>query len=281
MASRVCRLLALVGTDISDSSSYDYVNAFVKASKCDPHLTNLLGKNECEGHSDGWGYAAVGIQHGRKTLSIHYRSTLPIYDDLEGVRGLSRTIQGLVAGAVIVHSRRLAEGSARVWNTHPIYYNWKGFEMWIAHNGVMDSDTISKDLDLVKLPDTTDTYYLGEYIYRQVKEVSGGELVKALRSAAKYTKSAMNTLIILYDNRSLITSVTFYLTKDMLDSPRALRYYKLFRIGSGNSFVFISSSLVTYLERTEKIEELPPQTAVIIEIELEKSRIASNAYSLV
>lgn len=261
------------------SSFLKYVDSFVEASRCDPYLTELLGRTECEGHGDGWGYTIVGVRDGGGSLSIHYRTTLPVYRDSGGTNNLKNFIRQARIGVLIAHSRRLAEGSARIGNTHPIHYSWKGFEMWIAHNGVMNSDELSRELGVTRLPDTTDTYYLGEYLYRHLSGVNSGELAEALRSVTKYTKTAMNTLIILYDDKRLTLSVTSYLTKERVQNPLVVRYYRVLVKKSKDSYAFFSSSISSYL-RTADSEELPLQTAVIIELDLNTGQLLQSTYTL-
>ncbi|MEM3131802.1 MAG: class II glutamine amidotransferase [Sulfolobales archaeon] len=273
----MCRLISLVGRDIS--SYIEYVDSFVKASRCDPFLMELLGRTECEGHSDGWGYAIVGARDGKWSLSSHYRTTLPVYYDSTGINNLKNIVYEISVGILIAHSRRLAEGSARTGNTHPIHYNWKGFEMWIAHNGVMDSSELSKELGIPKLLDTTDTYYLGEYLYRHLTGVRVSDLVEALRRAAKYTKTAMNTLIILYDDRKLVLSITSYLTEDRLRNPLTVNYYRIVARTSNNSSAFFSSSIARYIHSPDTAE-VPLQSAVVMELDPEAGRLSKSTYNL-
>lgn len=273
----MCRLLSLIGKDIS--SYTEYVDSFVRASECDPYLMELLGRVECEGHGDGWGYAIVGVKDGEWGLSSHYRTTLPVYRDSIGVSNLKSMIRDVGVGVLIAHSRRLAEGSARVGNTHPIHYNWKGFEMWIAHNGLMDSSELSRELGAHKLPDTTDTYYLGEHLYRHLTGVRASELVEALRRAARYTKTAMNTLIILYDDKSLVISVTSYLTKDRLQNPLLVNYYKIMAKTSNTSSAFFSSSITRYIHGSDAVG-VPLQSAVVIELDPRTGQLSKSTYAL-
>ncbi len=277
----MCRLLALVGRNLPDLPRY--LDAFVEVSRCDPLLTELRGGSRCEGHGDGWGYVLIGVRSSGRALSAHYRTTLPVYEDPKGVNSLEDLARDVAVGALIVHSRRAAEGSARTWNTHPIHYSWKGFEMWIAHNGLMDSEELSKELGVSKLADTTDTYYLGEYVYRRLRDLSIGELVEALRGAAEYTKTAMNTLIALYDGRRLLVSATSYLSDSYLSRiekergslavQRALRYYELYTESSNGSHAFFSSSVAEHLG-SARAKELKLRRARAIKLELETGRIS-------
>lgn len=269
----MCRLLALVGKNLD--RYLDYVDSFTMASKCDPYLAELSGSGTCGSHDDGWGYAVVGVDRDGRFVSQHYRTTIPVFHDQEGLNYLKSLLSRYSLLSAIVHSRKLAEGSARIVNTHPLHFGWKGFEMWIAHNGLMDSEALSKDLNISRIPDITDTYYLGEYIYRALSYVNRKELVEALKNAARYTKTAMNTLIILYDDNKMITSVTFYLTKSRINNPSAFRYYKILTRNSGEFYTFFSSSLLYYLNSKENIGELPPQTVATIEIDLKTMLIES------
>jgi|YelNatPaOPRAMG01_1025707.scaffolds.fasta_scaffold08492_6 glutamine amidotransferase len=261
----MCRLLALVGKGLGDYSKY--IDAFAEASRCDPYLTEFSDSKTCRSHDDGWGYAVVGVDEGGKSVSQHYRTTLPVFHDHEGLSHLKNLLRRYSLMSVIAHSRKLAEGSARVVNTHPLHFSWKGFEMWLAHNGLMDSEALSRDLGIGRITDITDTFYLGEYIYRALSGVSTRELVEALKNVARYTKSAMNTLIILYDDSRIITSISFYLTESRMNNPTAFKYYKILTENFGELHTFFSSSLQHYLSR-EKVEELPPQTVAVVEIDL-------------
>ncbi len=271
----MCRLLALVGRN--PGSLLGYLDSLVEVSRCDPLLAELRGSSGCEGHSDGWGYAVVGVRGDGRALSAHYRTTLPVYEDSEGLGSLKDLARGVGAGVLIAHSRRLAEGSARTWNTHPMHYGWRGFEMWIAHNGLVNSEGLSRELGVGKLSDTTDTYYLGEYVYRRLSGVDGGELVNALRGAARYTKTAMNTLVVLYDDRRLLVAVTSYVSRERVQNPLAVEYYRLFAGGSNGSRAFFSSSIA---RRLGSAEELPLQTAVLVEVDLKSGRTVQGVFSL-
>lgn len=273
----MCRLLALLGTNLAELSPY--INSFVEASRCDPALADYLKRSKCESHGDGWGFAAVGIREGGVGASTHYRTTTPVYGDLAGVESLKNVLREIEVGVVIAHSRKSAEGSVKIGNTHPIYYSWKGFEMWIAHNGVVDSDSLARALGVAKLPDTTDTYYLGEYVYRHLSGVSAEELAEALKTAAKYTKTAMNTLTVLFDGRKLISSITFYLSEQKTWSEPAIKYYRILAKEFEKSKVFFSSSLLSYLDDLD-VGEVPQQAAVIVELDLASKRTYSRMYKL-
>lgn len=238
----------------------------------------LRGSTECEGHPDGWGYALVGSRRWREDFSAHYRSTLPVYEDPRGVSSLKSLVREARTGVLIVHSRRLAEGSARTWNTHPIHYSWRGFELWIAHNGLVDSDGLARELGMEKLADTTDTYYLGEYVYRSLGGVDPDGLAEALRRASRFTKTAMNTLAILYDDRRLLVSATSYLSGRTMEDPRRVRYYRLHRGSLGGSRAFFSSSVAA--RSSAGAEELPLQSAVVLEVDLGTGRVLERVYSL-
>ncbi len=267
----MCRLLALVGRNLG--GYLDYVDSFKTASECDPYLAELSGSETCGSHSDGWGYAVVGVDRDGRLVSQHYRTTVPVFHDQEGLNYLKSMLSRYSLLSAIVHSRKLAEGSARIVNTHPLHFSWKGFEMWLAHNGLMDSEALSRDLSMSRISDITDTYYLGEYVYRALSCVNKKELVEALKNAARYTKTAMNTLIILYDDNKMITSISFYLTKNRMSNPSAFKYYKILTRNFGEFYAFFSSSLLHYLNSKESIEELPPQSVAIVEINLETTRI--------
>ncbi|MCX8184549.1 MAG: class II glutamine amidotransferase [Sulfolobales archaeon] len=273
----MCRLLMLVGTNLAKLSLY--IDSFVKASECDLILADYLKRSKCENHSDGWGYAVVGIRDSGEKISTHYRSTTPVYRDFAGVESLKSVLREIRVGVVIAHSRKSAEGSVKIGNTHPIYYSWKGFEMWIAHNGVVDSDGLSRTLGIAKLLDTTDTYYLGEFVYRYLDSVDVEKLAEALKSAAKYTKTAMNTLTTLFNGEKAVSSITFYLAEQRARDSLAVKYYKILTREFENSRVFFSSSLLSYLSDTDA-GEIPQQTAVLVELDLNTGKTNLKTHSL-
>ncbi|MCX8208177.1 MAG: class II glutamine amidotransferase [Sulfolobales archaeon] len=273
----MCRLLMLLGINLAELSPY--IDSFVEASKCDLVLADYLKRSKCENHGDGWGFAAVGIRESGVSTSTYYRTTAPVYSDLAGVESFKNVLREVKVGVAIAHSRKSAEGSVKIGNTHPIYYSWKGFEMWIAHNGVVDSDSLARVLGVAKLPDTTDTYYLGEYVYRYLSGASAEELAEALKTAARYTKTAMNTLTALFDGRKLISSVTFYLSERKTWSEPAIKYYKVLVKEFEKSKAFFSSSLLSYLS-DPNVGEVPQQAAIIIELDLASEKMYSRTYKL-
>lgn len=243
---------------------------------------NLLGASSCEGHSDGWGYVLIGILEGGEEVVDYYRSTRPVYEDTYALSKLKESTRGIAFGVLVAHSRRRAEGSIRIGNTHPLHYSWRYFDMWIAHNGVVDAEAIARDLGLPRAEDTTDTYYLGEFVYRSIGDLSLNEIVKKLREASKYTKTAMNTSILFYTRGRAIFVVTSYLNPGRLGSPKVIDYYKLYLLQSPGTSVALSSSILKYFSiLSEGVSEIPLQSGLAVELNLrERSEVERISFKL-
>ncbi len=243
---------------------------------------NLLGTSSCEGHSDGWGYVFIGILESGEEVVDYYRSTRPVYEDTYALSRLKESTRGIAFEVLIAHSRRRAEGSVRIGNTHPLYYSWRDFDMWIAHNGVVDADAIARDLGFPRAADTTDTYYLGEFVYRSISSLSLNEILKKLREASKYTKTAMNTSILFYTRGKVILVVTSYLNPGRLGNPKVTDYYRLYLLQSPSTSAVLSSSILKYFNvLSEEVSEVPLQSGLAVEVNLrERSEVARTPFEL-
>jgi len=236
---------------------------------------SLRGSSSCEGHGDGWGYVLVGVLEGGEELVDHYRSTRPVYEDPHALSKLRGSAEGMAFWLVVAHSRRRAEGSVRIGNTHPLHYTWREFDMWVAHNGVVDANAISRDLGVPRAEDTTDTYYLGEFIYRSLRSLSLSDIVEKVREASKYTKTAMNTSILFYVKGKAILVVTSYLNPDKLGDSKVVDYYKLYLLQSlDGSATFSSSILKYYRALNEIVSGIPLQSGIVVEVDLRRLEVA-------
>jgi len=242
----------------------------------------LRGSRRCEGHGDGWGYVLVGVLESGEEVVDHYRSTRPVYEDTHALSRLKESAEGLAFGVLVAHSRRMAEGSVRIGNTHPLYYAWRGFDMWIAHNGVVDADAIAKDLGVPRAEDATDTYYLGEFIYRSVGSLGLDDIVRKVRRASKYTRTAMNTLMLFYTRGRAVLVVTSYLNPDKLGDPKVVEYYKLYLLRSSSASAAFSSSLLKRFDvLSEEVSEIPPQSGLAVEVDLrERAEVGRIPFKL-
>jgi len=265
----VCRLMSVLGSEWS--SLPELLRAFSEASRCDPYLMSLRNSKVCEGHGDGWGYVLVGVLESGEEVVNYYRSTRPIYEDTSVLGSLGGSARELVYGVLVAHSRRKAEGSVRIGNTHPLHYSWRGFDMWIVHNGVVDADSIARELGVPRGEDTTDTYYLGELIYRSVTGLDLGNVVEKVRYASRYTKTAMNTSILLYTKGKALLVVTSYVNPDRLGDPKVVDYYRLYLLSDPRSSALVSSSILKYYNvRSESVSEVSLQSGLAIEIDLRR-----------
>jgi len=275
----MCRILVIVGHSLSILP--EIVEAFNKASECDPYLTELLNSRACESQGDGWGYTVVGVLASGEEVVDYYRTARPVFKDPHGLGRLKSFTEGLALGVAIAHSRRAAVGSIKVRNTHPIHYAWKEFEMWIAHNGVVDAEAIARDAEIPKVGDATDTYYLGEFIYRAVRDLKVGDIVKSVVRASKYTKTAMNTAILFYTEGRVVLVVTSYLAPERLSNAKAVNYYKLYQLETENALALFSSSILKYYStQGGRVSEVRLQSGVAVELNLREPTVSVTHFEI-
>lgn len=255
----MCRQLIAVG-NLSELPPA-VLEAFAKASACDPLMPSVAGTGKCGRHGDGWGFAAATLEEYQRVE--HYRSTIPVYEDAWGFEKLRRALRG--EGVLVVHARKASAGSVSARNTHPIHYGWRGYEMFLAHNGSMRAGDLAASLGVPVLPDVTDTFYLGEYVYRRLDLPGARNLAEAFGEAARYTETAMNVAAMLWGS-SLLGVAISYLSPGLLGSEVHERYYRLLLLRGDGWVAVFSSTLAEYLGG-EGFEELPFQSGLALSVE--------------
>ncbi len=237
----MCRIMMIYG------SNYDLIlktlNAFVEASEYDKYKV-LLGSTPS--HKDGWGYVAFSITVDNKiNKTLYYRSTDPIFVDNEGIYKLIDFIRESDKVLILMHSRAISIGSLNIFNTHPYHYVGKNYSLWFAHNGTMLKDDLIKVLGMEN-SDTekiSDSYLLGLFLYRKIKELTEKEIVESYREASKYTKTAMNTISIFFKPDEMILMVTCsYLNHKIRNDPKRIDYYKLYELYGDETYAILSST---------------------------------------
>jgi len=263
----MCRLALIVGTDVDVATKA--VEAFVRASRCDPYLADLSNTStKCAAHSDGWGFTLIEVgDRGVKTAAF-YKSGKPVYDDSQGLSHLTSLLASVSGGfALLLHSRKASVGSPGGYNAHPFVYEGKGFTYWLAHNGTADEVSLRRVLGISEALDVSDTQLLGRYIYGRLESLDFENVAKAYSEAVKYIKTAMNTVSLAYSSRDVTGIVTSYVVKSYIDDEKRLRYYKLLAISGGSVEVFASSTLGLYLNGIEgEVSELPVNSGVYLKI---------------
>lgn len=256
------------------------LDAFVRACECDQLLASLTSSGGCVEHGDGWGYVLLGFFKRGSVLTDHYRTTVPVFKDPAGLVRLRDAVSAVDAGVLLVHARKAAEGSVSVKNTHPIHYGWRGYDMWIAHNGVVDSERLATALNILRLPDLSDTYYLGEYVYRRLEKLDIHNVSSVFGDASGYTKTAMNAITLHYSG-STHAVITSYLTEERLRDSRARDYYRLYLIQQNGVLAVSSSTVVKYLPNTVvEVKELPLQAGLLVALDSWGSVTELKSFSL-
>ncbi|RLG80744.1 MAG: hypothetical protein DRO40_10730, partial [Thermoprotei archaeon] len=224
------------------------IDAVIESSRNDKYKV-AIGAGPS--HGDGWGVIAFSLDHKNKVeKAYNYATITPIYDDTHGTMSLQNFLSKENRIALAIHSRFVSSGIVDIFNTHPIIVNGEGrdFTLWIAHNGTMNKELLAKELGLEPIHEVTDTYYLGLYVFRNIKDLEINELVSTFKQASKYTKTAMNTINMFYSIRKgLHTVVTCYLNDELKQKRQYIDYYKLYLLKADKTIAITSSTIADIL----------------------------------
>ncbi|MBB5253766.1 class II glutamine amidotransferase [Sulfurisphaera ohwakuensis] len=223
----MCRMLAYIG---GKEKLKKLAECLITSAKDDPITHDV--------HSDGWGIVAF-----QEDEIIYYRSVNPIFKEREK---LINIIDSLKNAKVIIHARLATDKSLIAsYLSHPyIESNEKGI-FFIAHNGSVDKQSLGEALGInPKL--MVDSELIGKYI--QKKGIEG------VKDLIKYTKSALNLLILYLDRESRKSHLYYfnYYNKDYIRSKRIPEeYYKMY---IGENYIFSSSLAYTGCDKMREAE---------------------------
>jgi len=255
----MCRLAFIYSED--QEITKKIINAMIESSRNDKYKV-AIGWGPS--HGDGWGVIAFSLaQRNKVEKTYSYITVTPIYDDTYGTMNLLEFLSKQNRIALSIHSRFTSSGIVDVFNTHPIMINGEGrdFTLWIAHNGTMNKELLAKELGLEPLHEVSDTYYLGLYIHRNIKELEINELINTLKQASIYTKPAMNTINMFNSLRKgLHTVVTCYLNDELKQKRQYIDYYKLYLLKADKTIAITSSTIADILR-----DEFPHEQEMFID----------------
>lgn len=158
------------------------------------------------------------------------------------------------------------KSSSTAYNAQPFCFSSKGFDFCIAHNGTVDFHKLVERLRISTNLDVLDSYLLGTYIYNELSKLDIHNVMNIYNNVSLLTKSALNTIALLFNNSKIIIIITFFLSNKLLNNSRHIEYYKLYRIDNNNFIAILSSSISVYLNKYRNLEEVPLQSSLIYEI---------------
>ncbi|MCD6503745.1 MAG: class II glutamine amidotransferase [Euryarchaeota archaeon] len=206
----MCRVTLVIGDQNGVGTASKILDAFVKASKREVFHDSI------QSHKDGWGYVLVTFQEGdleaQPTKVITYKTSKPVFSDETGINNLKDTLKASEEYVLIVHSRAASQGKVNAFNAHPFHFSGKSYELWIVHNGSMNSEELSKELGITHISVVSDTYLLGRYVYERLESPSLDTIKDVFSCAKGFTKTAMVTMSLFYErtNDEMHVFVTNY-----------------------------------------------------------------------
>ncbi len=279
----MCRILGLVYTQHSSGSSSSELNtsisevidAFIKASQCDPYLPyncrdfckNSVSsiENNCS-HSDGWGLSIITFNSNTQGSVYYYRSTTPIYRKTSSVLLIDVANKILSLGEpvtlyLVLHSRKKSPGEPfGLEYTHPFMYNFEHGVAWFSHNGSASKRELAGSLGIGGEENYVDSQLLGFYIVKYIRECVKGEgdlehcVIEAYRKAKNYIPSNTGfntTLLLLWKN-----TVHLYISQ-WVNNPSSedrKKYYDIIARVSNNLVYTASITIREYLPLNQQRE---------------------------
>ncbi|ASJ02666.1 hypothetical protein A3L09_05035 [Thermococcus profundus] len=233
----MCRVLFAVG---EGEKIKPLLDALVKASENDPYK-EARGKGKA--HRDGWGYALL-----KKESVMHYRSSRPIFEDIEGVERLKDSLQGFLA--VIAHTRAASQGAKNLFNVQPFAFSSrKGFSYWVYHNGDLNKAEVIKlaDFEETHFEGASDSYAMGAYLCRKLDSFERDEVLKHYSILAKTANTSFNTgTLFLGPSGNAAGFVTAYSKPTYLLKRENWDYVRQIVLRRENLFAVGSSTLELY-----------------------------------
>lgn len=126
ISQQMCRMFLLQGDFVKDFP--DIFRCFQMASHRDP-FPDPESNYSYLSHKDGWGYTNVS-----GTEISYFRSSQPVFES---------HLPKLKAGTVLMHSRKTSDDQpSGVANNHPFTYSNGRKQVFLAHNGWFDKNTL-------------------------------------------------------------------------------------------------------------------------------------------
>ncbi len=222
----MCRMFAYTGNSYNELISL--YTALKKSAKNDV-IGDRIGIND---HKDGYGY--VIYNNGK---IINWRSDAAIYSENPVIPELSGNIYA------IFHARKASDIHMGVFYSHPLSVSTGDKVIFLAHNGLADSEKLMKELKLNG--EFSDSELVLEYIKQ-----NGISSVEKIENS--FTKSALNLLILdlnKINGKAIIYALNFY------KNPVRKEYSDMFISNLKNGRAIISSTLKCYgIPASEQME---------------------------
>jgi len=253
----MCKILYFSGNKNQIKLAFDFVDALVDASSNDP--TYPKGATQ---HKDGFGYAIVGLTENKPNIHF-FKSIKPIFKAGEEISQLKEVIKGLDYFSLSLHSRKVLEGSANIFNTHPYFFSSvKGFSFFLSHNGTLDKSKLQSLLEVNNMDNLSDTFLLGLIIEKNLNAIDSESVIPLFKEFTQYIESALNTITLFSDAQTDKTKVL--LTNYYKKTPD---YYKVYILRAPGLFAFTSSGVYHYIQERgiAQMEPLKNKSAFFIE----------------
>ncbi len=243
----MCRFFLYTGS-ANRAVIRDLLRLMLEVSRCDAY--GILSGID-DNHPDGWGVYYLNLSKG---IEIFTKSGKAIYEDSKLVNNTFDTILSNTSNndiiVLLLHVRAASTGEPLgPEHAHPYMISIEdGSKVVLAHNGAVYKDKIADALNrTIDIGKMTDSKALAYYIARRVSQGVG------LRDAVQevinrnFVKTALNTGIVrVHPDVTCEIIVTAHLEKSS-EQPHRLCYYRLYRAKSENIEVFLSSTLVYYM----------------------------------
>ncbi len=235
--------------------------ALVKAAKYDP-----LMPSKKKQHCDGYGYVLLyrkrtgsgwRLKYERfDAFTIGEEKINPCIVNLEELERSTNRIINLLMNSneayIIIHTRKASPKTPRgTLYAHPYHASFinsigEHVELFLAHNGYVNIESIAGILGYSTMPQVTDSYLATIYIAEGLKR--GEDIQKLLEEISSFTVTAFATgVLVLRDNHL----PELYYSNRVVKNPE---YYSLKRIRGDGINAVVSPSILYYLESINNAE---------------------------
>ncbi len=229
--------------------------ALVNAAKYDP-----LMPSKKKQHCDGYGYVLLyrkrtgsggRLKHERfDAFTIGEENIDPCIVNLEELeRSTNRIIDILVNSSeayIVLHARKASPKTPRgTLYAHPYHASFintigEQVELFLAHNGYVNIESLAGILGYSTISEVTDSYLATMYITEGLKR--GKDIQKLLEEISSFTVTAFATgVLVLRDNHL----PELYYSNRVVKNPE---YYSLKRIRGDGINAVVSPTILYYLE---------------------------------
>lgn len=247
----MCRFIIFYAKRRSFTTLKNIFKALISSSKNDPYLFSI---SNFKSHNHGWGYIIVCFNK-EETKIFHGKSLKPIYYD--PIANYNYILEPLSTSSTcfgMIHVRLASRKEPiNIFSTQPFFLNLENLGyMWFIHNGSVDKNIIAKILGKEELMEIySDSYFASMLIAK--KYMNNRNIVKAIKDCIKYVKTAFNIGIILMNEGKLTIIAMKYLVPERETINKYSNYYKLYYISKDEFKAVVSSTIIDFYLKEEKI----------------------------